>query len=103
MIAAVKVLAAAYNVTANEIGVPNSTGDIGVAFTKITQLVMSLVGGLAVIFLIVGGLQIALSAGDPKKYAQGRNTVLYAVVGIAVSISALALVNLVSKGIKGGH
>ncbi|MDB5179189.1 MAG: hypothetical protein JWN01_1132 [Patescibacteria group bacterium] len=92
-----------YNIKANEIGVPTTTGDIGVALTKTTQLVMSLVGGLAVIFLIVGGIQIAASIGDPKRYAQGRSTVLYASIGLGVAIAALAIVNLFAGAIKGGN
>ena len=68
-----------------------------------TQLAMSVMGSLAVIFIIVGGIQMAASAGDPKRFQRGRETVLYACVGLAIAISALAIVTFVAGSTKGGH
>jgi len=48
---------------------------------------------LAVIFVIVGGLQITLSAGDAKRYQQGRDSLQYAIAGVILAIMAYAIVD----------
>jgi hypothetical protein len=41
-----------------------------------------------------------LSRGVPDKIAQARNTIIYALVGLAVAIFAAVLVNFVIGGVK---
>jgi hypothetical protein len=81
---------------ANSIGIPKSTANIGAALTNVTNILMSIIGMLAIIFIIVGGLQMALAAGNSKRFAQGRETVLYASVGLAIAIAAFAIVKFIS-------
>ncbi len=83
---------------------PNSTpsslfGDGGV-FPKIANLLIFLVGALAVIMLIWGGLQYVISAGDSKRVESAKNTILYSIIGIVVAILAYAIVNFVVTNIK---
>lgn len=52
-------------------------------------------GALAVIFVIVGGIRYSLSGGDSSKIAGAKNTILYAVIGLAVTIFAFAITNFV--------
>jgi len=66
-------------------------------------LLMSIIGGLAMIFIIVGGIQMALSAGNSKRVAQARETILYSCVGLAVAIGALAITEFISGAVNGGH
>ena len=53
------------------------------------------VGALSVIMLIWGGIRYTTSAGDSNKVTSAKNTVLYAIVGLVVSILAWAIVNMV--------
>jgi hypothetical protein len=85
-----------YSIKANEIGLPTSTGDVGQGFTNVINILFGLLGGLAVIFLVVGGLQMVGSAGDPKRFAQGRETVIYSAVGLIIALSALSIVTLIA-------
>lgn len=89
-----------YSIKATDIGLPTSTANLGVGLTNITRTVMTLVGMLSVIFMIVGGLQLGLSAGNSKRVAQGRETILYAAVGLAVAIASYAIVTFVSGSIN---
>ena len=50
---------------------------------------------ISIIMIVIGGIMFALSSGDAQKAAKARNTVLYAVVGLAVSLFASAIVNFV--------
>lgn len=90
------LLANAFTFKANEIGLPTGTQNIGDAFSNVTGLLIYLIGGLSVIFIIVGGLQMVLSNGDPKRFAQGRETVIYAAVGVAIAIASFGIVTLIS-------
>ena len=89
-------------VTANDIGLPNSTKDVGTGVTSIVQLLFGLVGGLAVAALLYGGVQLALSEGDPGKIKNARATMTYAIVGIILAASAFLVVWFVSHNLFSG-
>lgn len=91
-----------YNVPANDIGLPTTTSTIGDGIAHFLEAAMGLVGGLAVIFLIFGGFLMVMSAGNPARFERGRETVLYAVIGIIVAIGAYAIVYFVSGAANGG-
>jgi hypothetical protein len=91
-----------YNVTASSIGVPTGTGSLGAAMANALKLLMALIGGLAVIFVIVGGIQYTVSGGNSKRTEQAKNTLLYAGVGIAVAIAGFALVTFIANAVNGG-
>ena len=87
-------------VTCAEIGnCSDKTPTLGAGFANIAQTLIVLVGMLAVIFVIVAGLQLALSSGDAKRYKQGRDSLQYAVVGVILAIMAYALVTFISNGV----
>lgn len=54
-----------------------------------------LVGIIAVIMVIVGGFQYATSTGDPQKTKKAKDTILYALIGLVISISAWTIVNFI--------
>lgn len=62
---------------------------------NIIDFLLMVAGLLAVVMIIVSGIKIMTSAGDSNKFAAGKKTLLYAVIGLAVSVSAFAIVNLV--------
>lgn len=82
--------------TANDIQLPTSTKDVPQIFTNITQLIMGLIGGIAIIAIIYGGITFAYSRGDAKRVTQARETILYAVVGLIVAISGYAIVTFIT-------
>ncbi len=69
-------------------------GDAGI-FTTIVNVLLFIVGALAVIMIIIGGLRYAISAVDAKAVSAAKNTILYAVVGLIVAFLAFAAVNFV--------
>jgi hypothetical protein len=48
-------------------------------------------GIVAVIFIIVGGIRLITSAGSPKAIEGARKTIIYAVAGLVLSISAYGI------------
>lgn len=67
----------------------------GGIFTKIVNILLYIIGAIAVIMLIFGGIRYVLSGGDSAAVTSAKNTILYAVVGIIVAILAYAIVNFV--------
>ena len=63
------------------------------------QTVMSfffgLIGAVALLVITIAGLQYILSQGDPQKTAKAKNTILYAVIGLAIAVSGTVIVRLV--------
>lgn len=73
-------------------------GDGGI-FTTIVNILLYIIGAIAVIMLIFGGIRYVISGGDATAVTAAKNTILYAVVGIVVAILAYAIVNFVIGGI----
>ena len=92
-----------YNIPGKSIGLPNPGGTVGGGLQSILTAVMGLVGGLSLIFLIAGGLLMVVSAGNPSRFEKGRETVLYAIVGLIVAIGAYAIVFFAAGAANGGH
>ena len=92
-------LPGAISVTCAEIGNCSAkTKTLSAGFTNIAATLVILVGMLAVIFIIISGLQIALSAGDAKRYQQGLDGLRYSVVGVVLAIMAYAIVAFIASG-----
>ena len=69
-------------------------GETG-AFRKITNTVLFVVGVIAVIMLIIGGIKYVISGGDSKKVTDAKNTVLYAIIGMVIAVFSYAIVTFV--------
>lgn len=59
------------------------TGNNGV-LSKITKIVATIGGTVAVIMMIVGGIMYLIANGDSSKIATAKNTIIYAGVGLVV-------------------
>ena len=86
-----------YHLDANSLGLPTRANNPLTILALVIQTMMVLVGMLAVLFLIIGGLQMVGSAGSPQRFKNGREAVIYSIVGIGIAISAYALVGFIAK------
>ncbi len=75
-------------------------GDTGV-FKQVTNTILYIVGIIAVIMLIIGGIRYVISGGDAKKVTDAKNTVLYAIIGLIIAFLAFAIVNFVITALPG--
>lgn len=73
-------------------------GDGGI-FQTIVNILLFIVGIIAVIMLIIGGIRYVVSGGDQTAVTAAKNTILYAIIGIIVAILAYAAVQFVVNGI----
>jgi len=72
----------------------------GGLFQVASNTLIFLVGAVAVVFLIIGGLRYVVSNGDSKAVESAKNTILYAIIGIVVAIISFALVNFVINALS---
>lgn len=70
-----------------------SAGDI---VTTVINVLLYIVGIIAVIMVIIGGIMYAVSAGDSGAVTKAKNTILYAIVGLIIAFIAFAIVNWVA-------
>ena len=75
-------------------------GDNGV-FSRLTNTILLVVGLISVIMLVYGGLRYILSGGDSKKVTDAKNTILYAIIGLIISLLAFAIVHFVLNSVVG--
>jgi hypothetical protein len=96
----IKFAANPFNIRADDIGVPRSTPTIEAGIGNVIQIMIMIIGMLAVVFLIYGGLQFAASDGNSKRIQDARNTILYSVIGLVLAISAFAIVSTITTYVK---
>jgi len=68
---------------------------------QIINTVIYAVGIIAVVMVIIGGINYALSQGDPGKVKKAKDTILYGIVGLVISLLAFAIVSFVLGAING--
>lgn len=84
-------------------GQPTELFDGGAAIVpRVINLMLFIVGVLAVIMLIWGGIRYVISGGDATKVKDAKNTILYAIVGLIVAILGYAVVNWVISIVGAG-
>jgi hypothetical protein len=64
-------------------------------FQIIVNVILFIVGAVAVIMIVIGGVRYTVSNGDSNAVQGAKNTIMYAIVGLVVAIIAYALVNFV--------
>ncbi len=73
--------------------------DLMDTITVILNTVFVVVGIVTVVMIILGGVSYATSQGDPGKAAKAKNTIMYAIIGLVVTLLAFAIVNFVLQAL----
>ena len=60
-----------------------------------TLILMWFVGALAVIFIIIGGIQYITSAGNPSGQERSKKTITYAIGGLVLALSTTAIISFI--------
>lgn len=76
----------------------NATSLSGV-IKGVINILLFVAGMIAVLMIVIGGLRYITSDGDSNRASQARNTILYALIGLIVAISAYAIVNFVLSAV----
>lgn len=66
-------------------------------FVKIVNALMPFIVGLAVLFFMWGVFQFVRASGNEDEVTEGRNRMIYGIIGIFVMVSVWGLVNVLSN------
>lgn len=67
---------------------------------QILAIVFGAFAALAVLMIVIAGLRFVTAQGDSNEIAKARKTIIYAVIGLAVSLTAEAFVAFVLGNVK---
>lgn len=70
-------------------------------FQTVTNVLLFIIGAIAVIMLVIGGIRYTVSNGDATAVKSAKDTILYAIIGIIVAILAYAAVDFVIDSFAG--
>lgn len=67
----------------------------GTSLNTALGIAFGIIGALAALMVAISGLRYILSAGNPQKISQAKDGIIYSLVGVAVSLTAEAIVHFV--------
>ena len=76
-----------------------NNNDLMGTVNTIINVIIGVIGFVAVVVIILGGVQYTTSAGDPGKVKKAKDTILYGIIGLVVALLAYAIVNFVLTSI----
>ena len=82
----------------NNIGSSNNnlnSNNLMTTLNQIINVIIGIIGFIAVIVIILGGVQYTTSAGDSGKVKKAKDTIMYGIIGLVVALLAYYIVNFV--------
>jgi hypothetical protein len=77
--------------------IPSTTLTLAGVAGKVLDLLLSILGIVAIISLVVGGGMYLTSYGDEKRIGTAKSIVTYAIIGIVIALAALVIVQQVGN------
>ncbi len=84
---------------ASDFGLPNVTANND-ALKNVLTAVFIVVGAMAVLFLILASIRYVTANGEPGEVQKAKNAILYAIVGIVLSLLAIPIVQFTAGSIQ---
>lgn len=75
-------------------GLPKAIADKGALHNALT-IVFAILAAVAVLMIVLGGLRMVTGQGNPQEMGKARSTIIYALVGLLIALTAEALVSFV--------
>lgn len=85
----------ACDVASNAIGCGTGLLEPGGFVANSINIFIAIIGALSVLMIIVGGLRYVLSGGDAAGLKSAKDTIIYALVGLAISLLSFVIVSFV--------
>lgn len=81
---------------------PLGETDVRVLFGRVISAALSVVGSFALLMVVYGGVLWMTSRGDTKMVQKGKDTLTWAVLGLAIIFASYAIVNFLITGLTTG-
>ncbi len=70
-------------------------------FTNLTNIGTGIAFSIAVFFLVVGAIQYMAATGSPHQLERGKSTMINALFGLAIVLSARVIAGMVQSALAG--
>lgn len=77
-------------------------GEISNTIGEILKKIIGVTGIIAAIFVVIGAITYITAAGDPGKIKKGRDTIIYALIGLVLAALAFVITNAVIGAVNEG-
>lgn len=81
----------------SEAGLTGVPDNIGPLVSNILRYVFGIVGFLLLIYLVLGGLQLMVSRGDPKAISTAQAKITSALIGFVIVLFSVGIVVILGK------
>lgn len=81
---------------------PAAEGTFTTLALSIINILLAVVGIISVLFIIIGGLRYVTASGNEEAATAAKQTILHAVIGIALVIMSFAIVYVISVALLYG-
>jgi hypothetical protein len=82
-----------------ELDIPLADAPNDETIAYVLEIIFGIAGAVSMLMIVIAGMQYILSRGDSQKAGNARSTIIYAGVGMAVALSAFAMVRFVVRSI----
>ena len=86
--AASKALGGAHDVNCGNV---EASTDLHGTVGAILNVVYGVIGTIALVMVVIGGVRYATSQGDPGRLKKAKDTILYGIIGLIIVLSAFAI------------
>ena len=69
---------------------------VPIVFNNLIGFAMTLVGTLAVFFIVFSGIKFLTSGGDPIKVERAKKTMTYAIIGLVIVLLSFVMIRVIS-------
>lgn len=86
----------------NPLGTTSEDSDIRVILGRVIRGLLSVIGSLALLMFVYGGVLWMTSAGNSERVKKGKDIIVWAVLGLGVIFSAYAITNALIQALTTG-
>ncbi len=62
---------------------------------------LGIAGAIAVLFIVIGGVKLVTSAGNPKRLEDAKKTLTYAIIGLIAVLLSTVILNIIAGDFVG--
>lgn len=77
--------------------IESTDNQVGLLIARVLKTMLFIIGALSVVMIVYAGFNFVTSAGDSGKVNKAKGVILYAVIGLVVSLLAYAIVSFVTS------
>ena len=78
---------------------PHASATTSGTIPTVLTIVFGFTASIAVLLIVIAGFRYILAHGDPTTTAQAKTSIVYALVGLIITMAAYSIVTFVVKGI----